>query len=557
MSDTIVSAWSGHDASVCIMDGYRIETHDEIERFVRVKEPKADALRFMIDRYGEGDGCDSLINDIGHLAIVVPKARLEEHSSFQEVLDSRKRGKLVQQHIVGHHQAHAANAFFSSPFDNALIVTLDGGGVEADGTETAFTVWHGQGTQVQKLHVEPISRFNIGGLWTRCTRYLFEMQTGWPYGHQAGSVMAMAAYGDPKKYKSDFVRMLTQDLLAASMKPRDQLPGPHVHGKDPVHPYLGRWSELIKKAADPLREKFDIAAGLQAATEESIFWAIRHALSLRSSRRLCLAGGVVLNCVAISKLYEFFDEIYVTPTPHDGGLTIGACQHVWHSVLGHKPDRSGRSYLSPYLGSDFCYSDVTEALWENSERLSWSDSSDGEVVNLLTRGKVIAVFGGCAESGRRALGNRSILADPRDALMRDKINEKIKNRQSFRPVAPSVLWEHVSEWFVNDIESPYMSFVSVVKESKRQQVPAILHIDNTARLQTVSAQDNSWYYNFLKRWNEKTGVPMIINTSLNDREPVVNSPRDALNCFLKTELDHLYFFEWNVLVSRRPKNWWE
>jgi len=178
------------------------------------------------------------------------------------------------------------------------------------------------------------------------------------------------------------------------------------------------------------------------------------------------------------------------------------------------------------------------------------DIDDAHVIQLLLDQKIVSVYGGKAEAGRRALGNRSILADPRCLEMKDIINTKVKHRQEFRPFAPSILREDVSEWFERDIDSPYMSFAIKVKKEKRGLVPAIVHVDGTARLQTVTFQLNPWYYGFLKLWKEASGVPMLLNTSFNDREPIVETPKDAIACYLKTDIDYLYFFEHGILVSK-------
>lgn len=180
-----------------------------------------------------------------------------------------------------------------------------------------------------------------------------------------------------------------------------------------------------------------------------------------------------------------------------------------------------------------------------------SDSADDAyVIQLLLNQKIVSVYGGKAESGRRALGNRSIIADPRNIGIKDTINLKIKHREHFRPFAPSILRECVSDWFEHDVDSPYMGFAIKVREEKRSAVPAIVHVDGTARLQTVTAKGNPWYYNFLKLWYEASGVPILLNTSFNDREPIVETPDDAVSCFLKTDIDHLYFFNHGILVSK-------
>lgn len=177
------------------------------------------------------------------------------------------------------------------------------------------------------------------------------------------------------------------------------------------------------------------------------------------------------------------------------------------------------------------------------------DVDDVSVIQLLLDQKIVSVYGGKAEAGRRALGNRSILADPRSGTMKDTINLKIKHREHFRPFAPSILRECVPEWFEHDVESPYMSFAIKIREEKRALVPAVVHEDGTARLQTVTLRGNPWYYKFLKLWQEASGVPILLNTSFNDREPIVETPDHAVACFLKTDIDYLYFFEYGILIS--------
>jgi len=177
--------------------------------------------------------------------------------------------------------------------------------------------------------------------------------------------------------------------------------------------------------------------------------------------------------------------------------------------------------------------------------------SDDEVLDLLIDKKIVSVFGGPSESGRRALGNRSILADPRHEETKDIVNQRVKHRQWYRPFAPSILREEVPNWFVKDICSPYMSFAIHFKEEQAKKVPAVAHFDNTARLQTVTENDNSWYYNFIKKFKDKTGVPILLNTSFNDREPIVELPEHAINCFLGTQIDYLYFYECGLLVKRK------
>ncbi len=235
--------------------------------------------------------------------------------------------------------------------------------------------------------------------------------------------------------------------------------------------------------------------------------------------------------------------------PYDAGLAIGCVQYFLKEHL-KKELVIDELFDSPYLGRSYSEDDIYDALEKFIGKVSTIQCSDLEAAKLLTRKKIISVYGGKSESGRRALGNRSILADPRHEDMKDLINEKVKHRQSFRPFAPSIIRESVSDWFVEDIDSPYMSFAIPFKEDKAKLVPAVVHLDGTGRLQTVTESSNSWYYNFIKTFSLLTDVPILLNTSFNDREPIVETPSDAIKTFLKTDIDFLYFRELNLLVKK-------
>lgn len=531
----IAGFWSGHDCSYCILKNGQPILHEEYERFIREKEPKGDSLKFLFENFPDQ-------KEISHFATCFPLKTAKKYLSFDKAIDQNF-------HIIGHHQAHAANAFFSSNLDDAIIFTIDGGGIENENQlSSSFTVWSGKGNKIKEVDIVPSDKINVGSVWTRCTRYIFNLQSGWPTGHQAGTVMAMAALGDPEKYKTDFYNMLTKDLAAASHKPQNQPIGANQNN-NPVHPYLDRW---VKIAAKDDQEKFNLAAGLQSGTELFLEETLRKYLNNSKHKNICLSGGVVLNSVFVGRIKQMFphiENVYVTATPHDGGLAIGAAQYVWYQTLDNPRLATGKN-LTPYLGRKYTKEQILESLDSNNQ-VVYRDCSDSEIVDLLYDQKIISVFHGGSESGRRALGNRSILADPRSKDMKDKVNLKVKHRQWFRPFAPSILREHVQDWFEDDVESPYMSFVSRVKEDCCEKVPAIVHFDRTARLQTVTKKDNKWYYNLLTNWNKKSGVPILLNTSFNDKEPICETPTHALNCFLGTEIDFLYFADYGILASKK------
>ena len=537
----VASAWSGHDCSYAILDSGRPVVHDEYERFIREKEPYGDGIKFMFDNYSD-------TTDIKYFATCYPTSKTLQYEDSCKKLKDIVKSNDGEFYSVGHHQAHAANAFFSSNLTDATIVTLDGGGVEGNNFVTAATVWKGEDNKIKHIHTFQLNELNVGGIWTRATRYIFNLQSGWPRGHQAGSVMAMAALGNREKYHDDFYKMLTVDNAYASHKPKDQPKGANV-GTDPKHPYLHKWRSIADKSAE---ERFDLAAGLQSATETLLKSYLQQLFNQVPTKNLCMSGGVTLNCVAIGKIKEWFpfiENLYIPPTPHDGGLTLGAAQYLWHHILDN-PRIEWKDNFTPYLGRSYGEDEIKDALNSRPEKLSYKKTTDENVIELLDNQKIVSVFGGGSESGRRALGSRSILADPRSDKMKDLINEKVKHRQWYRPFAPSMLREKVGEWFTRDDDSPYMNIVLSFKEDKLDKVPAVVHTDGTARVQTVTENDNSWYYNFIKKWESKSGVPIVLNTSFNDREPICETPDHAINCYLGTDIDYLYFYDYNILVEK-------
>jgi carbamoyltransferase len=535
MSELIAGFHSGHDCSFGVLkDGVPV-VHAELERYIRLKEPIGDSLEFLFEKYAEANNIKYFTTgiDLWHGG---PRERFPKTWGKAQKIAEANGGKFQ---IVGHHQSHAANAFFSSNLDEALIITVDGGGEEIDDDQRIvnanFTVWIGKGNKIERLAVlseDGINKStNIGGFWSRCTKQIFDLSDGYPYGHQAGSVMAMAAIGDHQKYYDDFYRHLNTFNISTSFN----------------------YKKYKKLADSSEQERYDIAASLQRATEDRLKNLIGYYLSQTGATKLCISGGVSLNCVFAGKLYGWFenqvDEIYADPIPYDAGLTLGSARYLWHHILDN-PRIKWEDNSSSYLGFEYPCDLVTDTLSKFESQIECINVDDDFVVDLLINKKIVSVYGGGSESGRRALGNRSILADPRHADTKDIVNERVKHRQWYRPFAPSVLREHVAEWFVRDIDSPYMSFAISFKKEKQKEVPAVAHFDGTARLQTVTKNDNEWYYNFISNFYQKTGVPILLNTSFNDREPIVEFPEHAIKCFLGTEIDYLYFYELGILVRR-------
>ena len=537
----IIGFHSGHDCSYSVMDKGIPVIHNELERFTRKKEHLGDALDFMYQTYDD-------YKDVKYFTHVVDNwkgGHIERYPDTSKILDSHINDIGGEFWYFGHHQSHAANAFFSSNFDEALIVTLDAGGwdfiEECDGKQsysrdevmtTGFTVSIGNGNNIKRLAIKDIYDFNIGGGWNKMLEHVFDLSTGYPYGNQAGTIMAMACMGDENKYGEHF---------------KDRIHLPQVIDPIPI-------KEIVDKRGE--EGQFDISAAIQWSTEYQVLRRIEYYVNKYKPKNLCLAGGVSLNSVLVGKLYGFFKgivkNIYIPPVPYDAGLPIGASQILWHGEnFMNQPRITWKDNSPTYLGFTYHTDTINEAIENNKDKISTEVVDDETVVDLLTKDdNVISVYGGGSESGRRALGNRSILADPRNKNMKDIINKKVKHRQWFRPFAPSILREDVSDWFERDVDSPYMTTVIKFKEEVRDKVPAVVHTNGSARLQTVTENDNKWYYNFIKKFKEKTGVPIVLNTSFNDREPIVETPEHAINCFLRTDIDYLYFREPKILLKK-------
>ena len=436
-------------------------------------------------------------------------------------------------------------------------MTIDSAGLEEDGTGISTGIYWCNKKEIKKIGHILNDHFSLGNLWGRLTRMVFKLQAGYPRGHQAGSIMAMAALGDPEKYEQDLMRMANEDFQKVRYTPPGYKKGVYVPPEEDVfHPYLNKYREI---AASDDQEKYNIAASLQKVTETYVCHFIEQAIAGMSqmnlsTKNICFAGGVSLNSVALgkitSKYKDHFENFFVPPVPYDGGLSIGACQYLWHSELGNDVEKD--LFVSPYLGEVYSKEDVLEAIEERKEEVATRDEvSMEEAVDLLVDGNIVAIFQGRSESGRRALGNRSILANPGYKDMKSIINDKVKHRQWYRPFAPSVLESAGEEWFENFFPSPYMGFVFKIKKEKLGVAKAIEHFDGTARIQTVREDQNSLYFKLITKFYQKTGIPMVLNTSFNDREPICETPGHSINCYLGTNIDYLYFPEFEILVSKK------
>ncbi len=565
MSDVIAFNDPYHDSSFCLL-GASGPAHYEMERFTRRKLDRISPLLGALDVWGHRwhaalDGCraigvvegDFLAPLFRRLMFVKARGRtdprpfagalltalaadqttvLPDAAVRQTVLptlepvragmesfvaQALRPGVIVT--VLGHHHCHAANAFYASPYETACSVTLDGGGYDfldgEDGPrrEVYGSVWECAANAVTaRGWTEDIS---IAGAWSRLTRQVFGLHFG-----EEGTVMAMAAYGDPARF------------AAAVAAPYIWYPNASLTASG----YAAQ-IEALRQQMRTEQDRFDLAAALQQQTEFKVY-AYLHAVVGRDVRHLCLSGGLFLNCQITGKVQgwlPWLDSVFVPPAPYDGGLSIGAAQLLYHEALG-MPRLPGPAAFA--TGPTYDAADIVAAC--GTRGVTLVPATPDDIARRLDTGQIGAVFEGPAESGRRALGHRSILADPRRPESRTRINTDIKHRAAFRPFAPMVLADAASDWFVcpPGFTSPYMSFAVPVRGTR---IPAVTHRDGTARVQTVHRDLTPGLHALLTVFAARTGVPVLLNTSFNDNEPIVQTPGEALECYLRTPLDFLYF----------------
>ena len=453
----------------------------------------------------------------------------------------------AQFHRVEHHRAHMASTFFVSPFDRAAVLSADGLG------DFASAMWGmGEGARINVTGSVSFPH-SLGMFYAAMTQYL----GFWKFGDEY-KVMGLAAYGSPS-YAEEFRDVVsTSQPLGVRLNLRyftHHKSGPEMTWKDAGEtPVLGRLfsSHLeerfgpARKPEEPISDRHkNFAASMQACLETVLFENINALHKQTGSKNLCLAGGIAFNCVANGKMPDRtpFEHIYVQPAAGDGGLSVGAVFAVQHEILGNP-----RSFQMEHAfwGPDFSSSEIRAAVSRSSrgsEGIQVTELNEDALLQAtaghIAQGKIVGWFQGRAEWGPRALGNRSILADPRRPEMKDILNRRIKHRESFRPFAPSILEEVVSEYFEQNHPSPYMTFAYPVRASKRSVIPAPTHVDGTARLQTVSRDTHPLYWRLIRAFGDVTGVPVLLNTSFNDNEPIVCNPQEALACFERTRMDVL------------------
>jgi carbamoyltransferase len=428
-----------------------------------------------------------------------------------------------------HHMSHAASCFLPSPYEEAAILTVDGVGEWAT---ASFGV--GRGSDIT-LFKEIRFPHSLGLLYSAFTYYL-----GFKVNSAEYKVMGLAPYGKPVHFErimKDMVHLNEDGSFKLNMKYFSYDYGLRMTN--------GAFDEFFggppRKPESWMTEReFDIAASVQKVCEEVVLKMVRHLHQETGLDKLCMAGGVALNCVANGRVIREtpMKQLWVQPAAGDAGGAVGVAHYIYNTL--HKKPRSA-AWTHAYLGPEFSDAEIGHFL--DGAGATYETLPDAELVKrtakLISENNVIGWFQGRMEFGPRALGGRSILADPRDPKMRDTLNMKIKFREGFRPFAPSVLLDKASEWFEIDCDSPYMLLVAQVREGKRT-IPSVTHVDNSARLQTVTRAEAPLYYDLIREFERLTGVPIVINTSFNVRgEPIVCTPRDAYLCFMRTNMDQL------------------
>lgn len=455
----------------------------------------------------------------------------------------------AQFHFVEHHRAHLASAFFASPFEEAAVASVDGFG---DFASTMSGVGRGNRFEVQDTTRFPHS---LGIFYTAFTQFL-----GFPNYGDEYKMMGLAAYGEPRfagqvrdaiGWRDGQFRLNLDYFIHHSTGAEMSWDG----GQPVIANIFSRkMTEVFGAPRVPrselLPQHADMAASVQMVFEEIYFALLNHLQKRTGQKALCLAGGCALNCAANGKIFEKTDfrELYIQPAANDAGTSIGAALYVWHQILGKPRAFSMRhAYYGPKYDERQIEAtlDAAGVVGHHMEEARLIDATAREIA----AGKVLGWFQGRMEFGPRALGNRSILADPRRGDMKDILNSRIKHREHFRPFCPSIRAERTGDFFEIAYPSPFMVQAYAIRPERRAEVPAITHADGTGRLQTVEQDQNPLYWNLLSRFEELTGVPILLNTSFNENEPVVNTPGEALDCFLRTNMDVLVMGPWMLHKS--------
>lgn len=536
-----------HDTAACLLEDGRIAGFAEEERFNREQHTRAfpdDAVGYCLAQAGIAmSDVEAVVfahqsgRDLARGAADALRRAAPKRLAAQAYVDLRLRAKETafrrrwsyrgRVAHVGHHQAHAASAFFASPYDEAAVLTLDRGG---DFLST--TLHHGRGTRLSPLG-EVRNPHSLGEVYTALTWHL-----GFRPNADEGKVMGLAPYGRDRLV-ADF-RSLLQ--LTGDGRFRVNLPWFAYHReKGWVSPrFIERYGPRREPESAITPHHEDLAFAVQDLIEEAGVHVARALRRLTASPNLCLAGGVALNSVMNARLLREagFDDVFVQPAAGDAGNALGAALWLWHKEMGKPRDWTMEH---PFWGPGQDAAAYRGAFESRGIRFRKSGDPSADAARLIADGRVVGWFQGRAEVGPRALGNRSILADPRRAEMRDVVNHRIKRREGFRPFAPAVLHERGPEYFEGYYPTPFMLLVLTVRPDKRDRIPAVTHVDGTGRLQTVTAGFNPAFHRVISEFDRITGVPVVLNTSFNLRgEPMVLRPEEAVHDFLGSDMHALF-----------------
>jgi len=573
-----INAYHGNASAAIVCDGQLVAAVEE-ERFNRVKYAAgfpAAAIRYCLKEAG------LTLADVDHVAVPRnPYARMGTKLFYALRMPSfaRERLKVLAKftgirealaaafdsdpeqlgatfHRVEHHVAHLASSFYCSPFEEAALLSADGLG------DFASSMWGaGFGPRMNVLGAIAFPH-SLGLYYSAITQYLGFLKFGDEY-----KVMGLGAYGEPEFLEEfrEIVHSNGAGFRLALQYFTHHRTGPEMSwAEGDKTPVLGQlFSDELPKHLGPAREPEapieqrhrNLASSLQARLEEVYLGMLRHLADETQMKSVCLAGGVAFNCVANGKILGEtpFESVYVHPAAGDAGLAVGAALYVWHQILG-KP----RSFVMEhaYWGPGYSVEETRRAidgakLQQNGYAIAQLEEERllENAAKIIGEGEILGWFQGRAEWGPRALGNRSIVADPRRAEMKEVLNRRIKHREIFRPFAPSILAEASGEWFEKSHPSPFMTMAFPVRPEKRDKIPAPTHVDGTGRLQTVTKTANPRYWKLIKEVERQTGVPVVLNTSFNDNEPIVCKPEEAIDCFLRTQMDALVLGDFLITKS--------
>ncbi len=561
-----INAYHGDSSACLVSDGHLVAAIEE-ERIRRVKHWAgfpSQSVQFCLDYAG------LTLAEVDHIAVGRnPRAQLgnkivhtlknrpsprfvfDRIKNSSQILDLKdalaanlevdKKAITAKLHNIEHHRAHMASSFLLSPFERAACLSIDGFG---DFASTMFG--SGQGSEIQ-VHDRILFPHSLGIFYLACCQYLGFDKYGDEY-----KVMGLAAYGEPE-YLADF-----RTIVKTSEDGRFEMDldffRHHREGIDMEwqggspsidRVYSDKWIERwgpARQPGDPLDARHkNLASSLQAMCEDVYFNALNRLARVESSRNLCLAGGVAFNSVANGLVFDRtpFEELHIHPAAGDAGTAVGAAMVVWHEILGNPRESQ---FDNVYLGPEHPDREIASALKTANLDYQWFDSSEQLVQNTVDRieaGDVVGWFQGRSEWGPRALGNRSIVCDPRRPDMKDILNARIKKREPFRPFAPAILEDRSGQYFEESYPVPFMQQVYRIRTERRAEIPAVTHEDGTGRLQTVSRQANPLFYRLIEAFDERTGTPILVNTSLNENEPIVNSVEQAIDVFKRSRMDTL------------------